>query len=272
MSRSLSPWSINPRLFAAFFQENLNVLKTFCAVLLSVPESRILSCSLRSPAYPLRDYPSFQPSPPSISVSLTLFDSRILHLDISSVSESTLSHVLAAASGPFLSLLPSVSPLLPSTPFLRIFLIPPTLKTPVLHPIPFYAGYARPEPACTIRFLNLSVFFSSASSTMLHVPLHDFSRLLLVRDTRELSHLTQSYPWLISTARLLEEYLRERELSFVFREKPFSFGGHPEGILAMCSLNRLLLKEGRISELREGSQDPVVLARLFREYHQRGFL
>lgn len=265
MFHSLTPWCTNPRLFAAFFQENLTALKAFCAVLLAIPESRILSCTLRGPAFSSQHLPGFVPPPPSFGVTLTLFDSRTFHLDITLASDSTLARLFSVPGSSLISLLPSVSPLLPSTPFLRLFLIPPPLKTPSLYPPSLYSEYTHHTAPSTIRFVNLSLLFSADSPKMLHVPLYDFSRLLLVRHTRELSALIQAHPWLSPTGHLLEEYLRERELAC-------TWGKHPEGIQAMCSLNRLLLRENRISELREGSRDPAVLARLFQEFHDRGLL
>ena len=96
MSHSLVPWCTDPRLFASFFQENLSALKTFCALLLSVPESQILSCTLRSPAFPPRSYPGLRSAPASLSVNLSLSRGQTFHLDFSFASRSTLSAVFSA--------------------------------------------------------------------------------------------------------------------------------------------------------------------------------
>lgn len=243
MSHTFPPWYTNTRFFLTFFTENPPALKLFCSALLSIPPAQILSCCLRSPAF----YPSS--ALPLIGVTITC--PQTLHLDICPVFRQSLPHTV--------SLLPSARALLPSTPFLRIFLISSPEKA-------LYSEVPSRHDACTIRFLNLSLNLPPFP----HTPLSDFSRLLLLRHTSECPSLCQSAPLLFPIIQPIKEYLKEREISSLFCEKNgFS---SPDEIRFMCALNRRLLKEHRFLELEEASENPEMLLRLYEEYHRRGEL
>jgi hypothetical protein len=69
----------------------------------------------------------------------------------------------------------------------------------------------------------------------------------------------------------LEEVLREQELRTLFAETPHFSPEASCGISAMCSINRLLLREKRFDELQKVSDDPEALRNLFREFRAKGF-
>jgi len=243
MSHTYPPWYTNTRFFLTFFTENPLALKLFCSALLSIPHTRILSCHLRSPAF------YHASDPPLIGVTITC--PQTLHLDICPVFHQPIPHTV--------SLLPSVHALLPSTPFLRIFLVNTPGKA-------LYSEVPSNHASCTVRFLNLSLLLPP----LLHTPLYDFSHFLLLRHTSECPSLCKSAPLLSPIIQPINEYLKEREISSLFCEKNgFSSPGE---IRFMCALNRRLLKEHRFLELAEASENPEMLMQLYEEYHRRGEL
>ena len=101
--------------------------------------------------------------------------------------------------------------------------------------------------------------------------LYAFSRFLLVRHSSELPSLARRFPALSSVSPILEEVLREQELRTLFAETPHFSPEASCGISAMCSVNRLLLREKRFDELQKVSDDPEALRNLFREFRAKGF-
>ena len=70
----------------------------------------------------------------------------------------------------------------------------------------------------------------------------------------------------------LEEVLRERELKALFAKHALFSPEDSRGISAMCSVNRLLLREKRFDELQKVSDDPEALEKLFLDFREKGFL
>lgn len=153
-----------------------------------------------------------------------------------------------------------------ATPFLRIFLVyeNPERENPF-----FYTEVLPTDSLSSARILNLAALPPAGKD---HSPLYAFSRLLTVSRSTELPPLCSRFPFLRDTASLLEKDLKERELTNIFSEHgPFSPAGS-RGISAMCSLNRLLLRENRLTDLKKVSQDPEELKKVFQEFQKKGFL
>ena len=260
MPHTSIPWCLNTRFFLTFFQENPLALKSFCAALLSIPDTQIISCTLRGSAFPATNYPTFCPD--SETLSVTLHCPKPYHLDIIPPASANYPSRLAER---LISLLPSSVPLFPSTPFLKIHLLYPQQSTFFSNRLPFYSEVSYPSTLCSSRFLNLSPH----TAPLLHTPLYDYSRLLLLRYSSELHQLCCVSSSLSPILPLLEEYLRNQEIDQLFQNNTgFS---SVDGIQLMCSLNRLLIKEKRVSELWEASKNPALLLELFRQYQEKGY-
>ena len=247
MSHTFVPWYTNTRLFFAFFRENPLALKLFVSALLSIPYTQISSCFLRNPAF------CDHKTTPVLSVTITC--PRTFHLDILLPSSDT-HHTVNAASHT-ISLLPSSVPLLPSTPFLRVVLF-----NSMHHAL--YSEDSSSDNFCTTRFLNLSPFLPPIPQT----PLYDFARFLLLTRSSECPSLLHAAAYLSPIIHSIEEHLKEREISSLFCEK-IGFAS-PKEIRFMCTLNRLLIREKRFDELKEASENPESLMKLFEEYHRKG--
>jgi hypothetical protein len=266
------PWGMSPHLFRTFFLEQPSALRLLTSALLCIPESRILSLLPRGPAFPLGS-----------SRETEVLDSLSLTASFSSLSPITLDlFPLKTFSAPLLSpLLPDIlSPsafrplslsedaVFPQCPFYRIFLI--FQQSPHIQKFPFYGELLFPKQELSVRLLCLSSL-SSASGAEQHSLLFALSHFLFIRHTKELPQISKKFPCLSPLLPPLEEYLRNRELTALFRSQ-FSSALGSEGMSVMCSLNRLLLRENRISELNQASRDPQILKSLFQEYREKGLL
>lgn len=152
-------------------------------------------------------------------------------------------------------------------PFLKIYLTCSPDKNSS-----FYGELSRLEENCSIRVLSIGSCGSPAFGALSEPPFSGLLRLLTVQRSEELPKLADTFPYLKNTALLLEDYLRNQEISCLFRKNSFSAFQDTEGISAMCSLNRLLLKENRLSDLKAASQSPEALSRIFREFQEKGLL
>ncbi len=268
------PWGVSSRLFRTFFLEQPSALRLLTSALFCIPESRILSLVPRGPAFPL-DFSSKADFSGSLCLTASFSDFSPITLDLfplQTFSASLLSprpllpDGFSPASIRPLSLFET--PSFPQVPFYRVFLV--FQSSPSIQKFPFYGELLFPEQDLSVRILCLSRL-SSASGAEQHSLLFAFSRFLLIRHTKELARLSKRFPLLAPLLPPLEEYLRNRELAALFRSQ-FSSSLGPEGMSVMCSLNRLLLRENRISELDQASRDPQALKSLFQEYREKGLL
>ena len=248
MSARFSSWVFQPALFFSFFKKYPAARKLLAAALTGLPPERLLSAVW---------YPG--------SLCENGFCLRVR----TDSGEFFLLEIIPffSHSASFVSPLPFSSPQ-PGFPekFLRIFLLfqEPDQKNPF-----FYGNFTSSGPSLSCRSLNLSALQPVLPA---FPALYAFSLFLLVRQASELPLLSRRFPVLSSAAPLLEEMLRERELKALFAKHSLFSPEDSRGISAMCSVNRLLLREKRFDELQKVSDDPEALEKLFLDFREKGFL
>ena len=248
MSARFSSWVFHPALFFSFFKKYPADRKLLAAALTGLPPELLLSAvwytgSLCENGFCLRvrtDSGEF------FLLEIIPFFSR---------------------SASFASPLPFSSPQ-PGFPekFLRIFFLfqEPDQKNPF-----FYGNFTSSGPSLSCRSLNLSALQPVLPA---FPDLYAFSLFLLVRQASELPLLSRHFPILASAAPLLEEVLQERDRKALFAKHALFSPEDSRGISAMCSVNRLLLREKRFDELQKVSDDPEALEKLFLDFREKGFL
>lgn len=262
MSEFFSCWILQPHLFFSFFKKYPTARKLLAAALTGFPPRRLLSVLW----YPGSMYPGgfcLQVRPdsraPFVLEIVPAFLSEAPPDDSPDLSGK---RILPAS---FYGENPSLTSSSPAENFLRIFLT--FQESEQKNPF-FYGSFVSPAPPVSCRILNLSALQPSLSA---FPDLYAFSRFLLVRHSSELSPLARRFPVLSDTAPFLEELLREQELRALFEKTPHFVPEDSHGISAMCSVNRLLIREKRFDELLKVSDDPEALRNLFQEFRARGF-
>lgn len=249
MSEFFPCWILDPGLFFSFFKKYPAARKLLAAALTGFPPKRLLSVlwypgSMYPDGFCLQIRPDNQT--PFILELVPVFSGPLPF----TVSESPPENAsFADLRGNFLQVFLTFQEANQQNPF-------------------FYGNFDTPSLPFSRRVLNLSALQPFLSA---FPDLYAFSRFLLVRHSSELPSLARHFPVLSAVAPTLEEVLREQELRALFAETPHFAPEASYGISAMCSVNRLLLREKRFDELQKVSDDPEALRHLFQEFRAKGF-
>ena len=249
MSEFFPCWILKPDLFFSFFKKYPAARKLLAAALTGFPPKRLVSVlwypgSLYEGGFCLQVRPDNRAS---FILELVPVFSGQLPIAVSESPPENASFTV------------------PRGNFLQVFL---TFQEANQQNPFFYGNFDASSLPFSRRVLNLSALQPSLSALP---DLYAFSRFLLVRHSSELPSLARRFPALSSVSPILEEVLREQELRTLFAETPHFSPEASCGISAMCSVNRLLLREKRFDELQKVSDDPEALRNLFREFRAKGF-
>ena len=280
MSDVFSCWILESDLFFSFFKKSPAARKLLVAALTGLPPKRFLSVawypgSMYKDGFCLRvrtdsgDFFVLEVIPPfsgdAIPDSHPPFFSSIDYGLFSFFhGGKSLFPSVFHQEQPFTASLTTPKPFFPEK-FLRVFLTfqEPEPKNPF-----FYGSFYAPALPFSCRFLNLTSLQPSIPG---FPELYALSHFLLVRHSCELPSLACRFPFLSAATPILEEVLREQELLTLFAETPHFAPEASYAISAMCSVNRLLLREKRFDELQKVSDDPEALRNLFQEFQAKGF-
>lgn len=265
MSQILKPWIFHTRLFYAFFHEHTIAQKMLGAALIGMPLKRVLALEDQGTCIAA----SARKDRPALRMRLILDGASPVLLDV----ETAFHHdparkTHASFYNDSRSFRPLTDPAVfrPEKPFVRVIL---TFQNPDRENSFFYGQISSDDPLISTRILNLAACPSpSAEKTIFFA----ITRLFLVTHSSELTSLTARFPSLAPIASFLEDILRERELTSIFSDHGSFSPAGSSGISAMCSLNRLLLRENRITDLKKISRDPEALKKVFQEFRNKGYL